>query len=56
MTTAKHAKPVPVVTACPKAPSTRWEICEKCNQVRAVGGKWKRACLPDRKATRYMGL
>jgi hypothetical protein len=56
MTTAKHAKPVPVVTSWPKAPSTRWEHCPKCNQVRAVGSKWLRACKPDKKATHYMGL
>jgi hypothetical protein len=68
MTTAKHGKPVPVVTTrsklSPRAEhvieiaevSRRWEHCPKCEQVRAVGAKWKRACLPDRKATRYMGI
>jgi len=48
MTTPKHGKPVPI--------AGRWEHCPKCQQVRAVGAKWLRACRPDKKATRYMGL
>lgn len=49
---AKHGKPVPVVA---KWSDTKWEMCPACKQVRAVGAPWKRACVHDKKASRYMG-
>ena len=53
MTTAKHGKPVPVAGG---TWVSIWEKCPKCSQLRRVGGKWQRACLPDKKATHYMGV
>jgi hypothetical protein len=47
MIVAKHAPPVPL--------AGRWEMCPRCKQVRAVGAKWKRACLPEKRASRYVG-
>jgi len=41
-----HSKPVKL--------AGRWEMCQICEQVRAVGSEWKRSCLPRVKPTRYM--
>ena len=47
-----HGKPVPVVA---KWSDTRWEMCPRCEQVRQMGKQFKRACVPVKHATRYMG-
>jgi len=49
-----HAKPVPIVTAWSKIPA-RWERCPRCGQVRTVGFDWRRPCIVDKKASRYLG-
>lgn len=49
---AKHSKPVPVVAKWSK---TRWEMCPRCEGVREKGKQFKRACVPVKHATRYVG-
>jgi len=49
---AAVAKPRP--HSKPAKLAGRWEMCPRCEQVRAVGAPWKRACLPRVKPARYM--
>jgi hypothetical protein len=46
-----HGKPVPVAVKS----ATRWEMCPACEQVRVKGKRWKRACVQDKRVSRYMG-
>jgi hypothetical protein len=52
MKAKKHAKPIPVVAVWS---AHHWEMCPKCQQVREKGKQWKRACISDKRASRYMG-
>jgi hypothetical protein len=56
MKAKKHAKPESVITSWTNPPTWRWEICPRCKQIRQTGKEWKRACIADKRATRYMGL